>query len=303
MIMGYTALGERMASRSVSEIENITTVTVSGCACDDLYSTRIDETVKPSDQIIPPDAWDSATYFHAKFNGTTYAGNADFSVNNTTNILVKRRNKGDFEWFTIFDIPATKADDYEFTVIDPYAPQGELEYAAVPIISGYEAEYNIAEISYDFEGLMLIEKGKTIRTIADISITEDKNLQVGTANTLAGKYPFVFYNGYNNYFSGTISATFLDLDSDCELSENERIHKYYAEVMEFLNNRKPKIMKYDDGRIRLIAVTTPPNDTMEDNYDKHTISFSYTEIGSVYSNKDMNKYDFLNVGEEWWNGK
>ena len=57
---------------------------------------------------------------HAKMNGTTYAGNADFSVNNTTNILVKRRKKGEFKWFTLFDIPANKASDYEFTVLPPF---------------------------------------------------------------------------------------------------------------------------------------------------------------------------------------
>lgn len=301
MIMGYNVMGERMITDSISGIENITTVNISNAAYDDLYAAKIDTSVKP-EQILPPEEWDSTTYFHAKMNGTIYSGNAEFSVNNTTNILVKRRKKGEFKWFTIFDIPANKAADYKFTVIDPYAPQGDLEYAIVPIINGFESEYSIGGIYYNFSGLLIMEKEKNIWTIADISITEDKNAQIGVANTLAGKYPFVFYNGENNYFTGTVSASFLEFDDDCSLlTEGDRIHKYYAEVMEFLNNKKPKIMKYDDGRIRLIAVTTPPNDTMEDSYDKHTISFSYTEIGSVYSNRDMNDFGFLEVGEEWWN--
>lgn len=300
MVMGYNAIGQRMVTRSVSGVENITTVNVSNASFDDLYATKIDESIKP-EQIIPPDEWDSATYFHAKMNGTIYSGNAEFSVNNTTNILVKRRKKGEFKWFTIFDIPATKAEDYKFTVIDPYAPQGDLEYAIVPIINGFESEYSIGEIYYNFVGLMLLEKENSIWTAADISISENKNAQIGVANTLAGKYPFVFYNGENNYFSGDVSATFIDFSEDCVMPETDKIHKYYANVMEFLNNKKPKIMKYDDGRIRLIAITTPPNDTQTNNYNKHTISFSYTEIGSVYSNKDMNDFGFLDVGEEWWN--
>ena len=71
--------------------------------------------------------------------------------------------------------------------------------------------------------------------------------------------------------------------------------------MEFLNNGKPKILKYWDGRIRLISITTPPNNTSEEHFDKHTITFSYTEIGSIYSNRDMKAYGFLDIGEEWWN--
>lgn len=300
MIMGYTAMGQKMAPDSVSCAENITTVTISGAVYDDLYGTRIDESIKPSSQILPPDEWDAATCFHAKMNGNVYCGNAEFSVDNTTDVLVKRRRKGEFEWFTLFDIKANKAEDYTFTVHDPYAPKGDLEYAAVPVINGFESSYSIAEITYDFDGLLLIEKDKTVWTVLDIVLSENKNSQPGVANTLAGKYPFVFYNGNNDYYTGTLSSTFIEF-GNCRFPDSQRIHKNYDDIMEFLNNKKPKILKYCDGRIRLIAVTTPPDNTSGEHFDLHTISFSYTEIGSVYSNKDMNSYGFLDVGEEWWN--
>lgn len=299
MIMGYSAMGERMIENCVPVVENITTVTVSNAVFDDLYGTRIDESIKPSGQIIPPSEWDEETYFHAKFNGTVYCGNVDFGVNNTTNILIKRRKKGEFKWFPLFDIPANKAEDYDFTVIDPYAPQGDLEYAGVPIINGYEGSYNITDVNYNFDGIMLIEKDEIVQTILDISITEDKATQIGMVNTIDSVYPYIFRNGNNNYFTGTLSATYIDL-SNCIIPDKDSMHTHYQHVMEFLNDGKPKILKCDDGRIRLISVTTPPNDSNSEHWDKHTISFGYTEIGNVYSNEDMNNFGFLDLGEEWW---
>ena len=299
MIMGYSAMSQKMVASSISCVENITTLELFNAVYEDLYATQINESVKPVDQIVPPNEWDAATYLHAKFEGSIYCGNADFGVDNTTNILVKRRKKGSFEWFTLFDIPANNVDDYVFTVIDPYSPVGDLEYAAVPIINGVESSYNIAEINYDFNGLLLIEKDKTVWAITDIVLSEDKNSSIGICNTLVGRYPYVFHNSENDYYTGSVSATFIDF-SNCRMPDTRRIHEHYEDVMAFLSNKKPKILKYCDGRIRLISVTTLPNNTADEHFDVHTISFSYTEIGSTLSNKDMNKYSFLDVGEQWW---
>lgn len=299
MIMGYTAMGAPLETAPISEVKNITVVTLSNAAYDDLYAVRMGG--PPSFEGPPPalEEWTENTFLHARFDGDIYCGNTDFGVNNTTNLLVKRRKKGEFQWMTLFDIPAVKVEDYEFTVHDPYAPIGTLEYAVVPIINGYESEYSITEIEYDFDGLLLIERDRTIWTLTDIVISEEKNSQIGVCNTIFGKYPYIFQQGENDYFTGTLSATFIEPENH-RLADTGRFHRHYAEVLEFLNDRKPKILKYDDGRIRLISVTSPPTDVADEHRDKHTISFRYAEIGSVDSNQDMNSYGFLDVGEQWW---
>ncbi len=150
---------------------------------------------------------------------------------------------------------------------------------------------------------MLIENDKTIWTVTDIELDEQKNTQVGVSNTLEGKYPYVFFNGENDYYTGSLSATFiklLDVPGRCFADTSDELHAHYAEVMDFLNDRRAKILKYADGRVRMIEITTPPSDSSPDHFDKHTISFDYTEIGDPYSNEDMNNYGFLDVGEEWW---
>lgn len=306
MIMGYTAMGEKMATDSVSSVSNITKIDISNAAFDDLYVTKLTE--NNSEQVLPPNEWVSGTYSHAKFNGTIYAGNTEFGVNNTSNVLVKRRKAGEFKWMTIYDQIATCADDYTFVAEDPYAPAGKLEYAIVPIINGLESEYIIKDIEYSFDGIMLLEKDKLIWTLADISISEQKNGPVGIVNTLQGKYPYAFSNGDADYFTGTVSATFFDtyqfiqrgFIDNLSFDGNLNLHKHYANIMEFLNNKKPKILKYDDGKVRMIMVTTPPTDSSDEHYDKHTIEFSFTEIGDPYSNEDMNNYSFIELDAERW---
>lgn len=302
MFIGYICTGQIISDTPSDGMENITDFELSNAVFDDFYGKHIEETDTTID-IIPPKQWILGTYFHAKFSGNTYCGNADFDVDNTKDILVKRRKKGEFKWFTLYDIPATGAEDYIFTVYDPYAPKGALEYALVPVINGVETDYSIGEIYYDFDGLMLIENDKTIWTVTDIELDEQKNTQVGVSNTLEGKYPYVFFNGENDYYTGSLSATFiklLDVPGRCFADTSDELHAHYAEVMDFLNDRRAKILKYADGRVRMIEITTPPSDSSPDHFDKHTISFDYTEIGDPYSNEDMNNYGFLDVGEEWW---
>lgn len=297
------SVGQIISDTPSGGLDNVSDFELSNAVFDDFFGRHITDDPTTSNQIVPPSIWEEGTYFHAKFNGTTYCGNADFGVDNTKDILVKRRKKGEFKWFTLYDIPASGADDYVFTVYDPYAPQGALEYALVPVINGVESQYSIAEIYYDFDGLMLIEKDKTVWTVTDIELSEQKNMQVGVCNPLEGKYPYVFYNGDNDYYTGSVSATYiklLDVQGRCFADTPDELHEHYADVMEFLNDRKAKILKYADGRVRMVSVTTSPSDSSSDHFDKHTISFDYTEIGDPYSNEDMNNYGFLDVGEEWW---
>jgi len=304
MFLGSMAVGAVVSDIPSSGLDNITEFTLSNAVFDDFFGRNIladDEST--SNQIIPPSEWQAGVCLHAKFEGTIYCGNIDFGVENTKHLLVKRRKKGEFDWLTLYDIPASGAKDYLFTVYDPYAPKGILEYAIVPIINNVEAQYSIAEIDYDFDGLMLIEDDSIIWTVTDVELSEQKNSQVGIYNTIQGKYPYVFYNGENDYFTGSVSATYIRLVDESNrafASTSEELHEHYAKVMNFLNDRKTKILKYSDGRVRMIEVTTPPSDSADEHYDKHTISFDYTEVGDPYSNEDMNDYGFLNVGSEWW---
>ena len=104
-----------------------------------------------------------------------------------------------------------------------------------------------------------------------------------------------------DYYSGNTSATFVKIQ-DCECDKRNS-RKYRDELLEFLINENVKIVKYFDGRTFMIEIMDPPTDSASEHPDKHTISFSFTEVGNTLSNKDMYDNGFLDISKVWWNNK
>ena len=106
-------------------------------------------------------------------------------------------------------------------------------------------------------------------------------------------------NSQSNYYSGNASATFIRFDG-CKYNKKDS-RKYRDELLDFLVNDNVKIIKYFDGRSYMVEITEVPTDTASEHPDKHTISFSFTEVGDLLSNEDMHDNGFLDISEEWWN--
>ena len=70
--------------------------------------------------------------------------------------------------------------------------------------------------------------------------------------------------------------------------------------LDFLNNKKVKYIKDPFGRCWMAVIGTTISDEDNGHPCAHRISFDFTEIGNVESNEDMDRFGFLNIGEEWW---
>lgn len=267
---------------------------------DDIYATHINEEVKEPNQYVVPDAWDAETYLHAKFNGNLYCGNTDFGINNTTNIIVKRRKVGTYAWFPMFDIAVDNIDDFNFIIVDPYAASGvEYEYAVVPIVDGVEGTYSTATCKVEFDQLVIIDKDNTYATPFNIETSQTKNNTSSTILPINAKYPIYVANATNDYFTGNVAATFLQHPKDCGEDFGNPV-LYRDEVLNFLNNRKVKFIKEPFGKCWIGVVGNTVSDEDGGHNYVHNISFDFTEVGNVESNEDMNKFGLLNIGEEWW---
>lgn len=298
MFPAFHMIGQTVRSVPVP-FEYVNHMVIKNGIFDDFYATRIDSTVKEPGNFVIPVNWDSATYLHAAFNGDIYSGNTDFGVENTTNILIKRRKKGTYKWFPLFDIPANSSDDYNFVVIDPYAASGTTyEWAAVPIINGIEASYSITECKVDFDRLVIIDKDQSYNTLFDIQMSQSKNNASGVILPIESKYPIYVSNALNDYYTGNISATFIKTEEHGIDSDNPA--KYRDEIMSFLNNRNIKFIKHPDGQCWIASVGNAIEDKDNGHPSAHSISFDFTEVGDTESNEDMDKFGFLNIGEEWW---
>ena len=291
-------IGQALSSLPL-ELNHIDYVKLENGVYDDLYATHINERIKEPNEFVVPSEWDEETYFHAKFNGDLYSGNADFGVENTTNIIVKRRKKGTYKWLPLFNIDADSSEDYNFAILDPYAASGiTYEYAVVPIVNGVEGTYSIAECTVDFDSLIIIDKDETYFTPFDIEYSQQKNNTSSTIVPIGSKYPIYVANALNDYLSGNISATFIEVVNRQIIFDNTV--KYREKVLDFLNNRKIKYIKEPFGKCWIASIGNAISDENNGHHDVHKISFDFTEVGNIESNEDMNRFGFLDIGEEWW---
>ena len=296
---GYSVCGyKNTASITPTNIQGIDSIKLQGGYIDELLITK-DVVSEYSSNI--PQVWDFSTIFHAFFDGNLDAGNVDFTVNNTTHILIKRREKGTFKWQTLFQITTSNADDFNFTKYDRYAQSGiEYEYAIVPVTNGVEGNYSIDSIKSNFEGVYLVEKESIFSTVYNLVASTSKHKPSAVISTLDGKYPFVISNSSNNYYSGTISGVFMQRGEKSDEIYGKEGWRYRKQFEDFLMNGKPKILKHEDGRIWMIMITGEPSESQGEHPYLPTTTFDFVEIGDYSSDRDMYENNFINVSEEWW---
>lgn len=265
---------------------NGTNVKLENGAFDELaFSTNI---VRFGQPIV--NTWESDTILHAKFDNNLRGGNLAYRADTVSMVRVKRREQGEsMGWVTIKEVPITKIEDFTFTYIDKYArARTNYEYAVVPVINNIEMEYTIGTVYSVFDGIIICDKENSFQTIADESIPSiTKRNPSSTAETLDGKYPYVFFNGNTNYETGSVQGLFVEIDWDRKVFKTASSFKYRDRLMAFLTNHKPKILKCFDGRIWMIDVTSDPTATVQNHPDQILTSFNFTEIGDVNSTSDM----------------
>ena len=296
-------IGKTLSSLPI-DLNSISYVKIENGIYDDVYATHISEDLINSNHVnefYVPDEWTKDTYLHAKFNGNLYSGNSDFGVENTSNIIIKRREVGTYDWMPIINKPINSSDDFNFNEYDEYAVANvEYEYATVPIINGMEGTYTIGTCLVEFDKLIIIDADEKYSTMYDIEISQDKNNTSSVIVPIGAKYPIYVANAMNDYYTGNISATFLNLDCSNPNPSIKEIMKFRKDILNFLNNRKVKYIKDPLGRCWIASIGTTISDEDNGHPYAHKISFDFTEVGNIESNEDMNKYGFLDIGEEWW---
>lgn len=307
-MLGFSLMGMSTVETTPVAIGDITSVSIQRA----IYDTfRVDnDVISSGDKLFDMDNVDwynDTTELYAQFNGNLYAGNSDFGVDSVTNILIKRREVGEFEWFNMFDVKVDSVEDFNFVVVDRYAKAGvKYQYAFVPIINGLESEYSIATceatnedyVVCNFEGVIVMDKDTMYNTILDISTNTQKNHSKSYVTTLNNRYPFVVKNSINNYYTGSISATYLHFIGYDYDKEGSR--KYREEFLDFLVNDNTKIIKIYDGRTFLCEIVDAISDANDEHHEVHAIQYNFIEVGDIESNKDMHNGGFLDISEEWW---
>lgn len=246
-----------------------------------------------------PSVWDFNTLFKTDFpNNTLNAGNVSFTVHNTQNLIIKRREKGEFNWIPIFVKEVNSEDDFDIVFSDYTNRSGvTYEYALVPVSSGIEGGYNIAEIYSEFEGLFLVKKDSIIGTPYNVgNVDTTRNIDSVSVKTLNSQFPTNFKISKTNYDSGNFSGVFIDT-TNYKINPNEST-ALRKNTLDYISSGEPMILKLDDGRIWLIAVKG--NITNSGENPMKTISADWDEIGDSNSPKSRYRAGLSSLGEEWW---
>ena len=241
--------------------------------------------------IIPTD-WDTDTLMNADFAGNASAGNVAQVASGVTSVRVKRRIKGTFDWITIREIPVTKPEDLSFVITDNLnAYNVEYEYAYVPMMEDVEGSYIIESILSKFEGVFICDIDTVFKFYAGVEYdTNDAIQQVGVFQPFNRKYPIIVSNSVMQYQTGSIGGWVLPEDyEDTHVFDRSKIVKEKEVLLNFLMNKKPKIIKDMNGNNWLVYFTGNPSVTYDNNYGQGMLKVSakWTEVGDPNDKTDL----------------
>lgn len=265
-----------------------------------LYLSSAYETTS---EVLDETEWNDNTLLHPNFtNGNFDAGNTGFNLSVTEHIAIRRREKGDNNWNTLFIKEVNNINDFSFTYRDTYNRAGAIyEYCISSYLNGVENCYIFDEIESDFSGFYIADKDSIYGTQYNTDgCNTTRNINVQTLELINNQYYHTASNSILNCDSGSISGVFLKLDQDGEELDKKASLRYRNDLKNRLATHKPLILKIDDGRIWLIRVTGNPTDNHGGHRDIREINFEWVEIGDCNDMKTMYNTGLTNVDSRWW---
>lgn len=302
ILLGRTACGDlNTMMTTTTAVNNINVIQLSKGVFDEIFvSTKVYTTW---DGSIPQE-WDFDTKIHALFQESLFGGNVDFTAESVSSILVKKRRVGELQWKTFFEIPIESNDDFNFMRNDFYNRSGEeYQYSIIPTLNGIEGDYssnhNTSTILSKFDGIVLVEKDVAYHAILNVNISEKRNFAVSILEPKGRKKAVAVYNGDTNYREYDVDGTFVKFDEEHCSFDFENSRAFREEVDDFLTNRKPKILKYADGRMAMVCIVDSPiSHSNGDHIYSVPTSFTAAEIGDCESINDLYDNNFIDVDRD-----
>ena len=289
-LIGYNFCSDSNAlDPTPTDINNITYTKIQNGIFDYFNVSR--DTSFDYSSIIPTD-WDINTLMNADFAGNVSAGNVGQLATGITSIRVKRRIKGTFDWITIREIPVSKPEDLSFVITDNLnAYNVEYEYAYVPMMEDVEGSYIIESILSKFEGVFICDVDTVFKFYAGVEYdTNDAVQQIGVFQPYNRKYPIIVSNSVMQYQTGGVGGWILPEDyDDTHVFDRSKIVKEKEVLLNFLMNKKPKILKDMNGNNWLVYFTGNPSVTYDNNYGQGMLKVSaqWTEVGDPNDKTDL----------------
>ena len=240
-----------------------------------------------------PTLWEYLTVMDANFNGTLQAGNVGYVLDNIDGIKIKRRKVGEYDWITLNYVSAEELGETLSFVLNDNLNQNDIEYeyAFVPVFQGIEGNYITNTIKSKFNGVFISDAESIYKFYTNVSYgTNERVQQIGVFEPFGRKYPVVVSNALLNYETGSFKGDILNNDflETRKINAKEIVEKR-KQIIDFLTNKKAKILKDWNGNFWLIFIT----DNIQTGYANNSgmsivnVDAEWTEIGDANSGSDL----------------
>lgn len=296
IFLGYAFAGGDHSLDTTPVCQNdSTSIKISNAFVGDLFATN--ETLTYSTTI--PDTWNFYTIMYGKFSGNLLAGNIDFAVSEVSALRIERRTKNNTNWVILHEQSVSKKEDLTVLYYDKTARANTTyEYAIVPIIGQVEGTKYSQEITTDFQGLFIVDPQNIFQTELDVKFSNAKrNKPRSVVVPIGSKYPQVVSNSANDYDSMTVSAEWIDYNSEDDSWDVNNAITYIDSLKDFLNNEYPKLIKYQDGRMWLADISSETTDEEDEAHMQIHTSFDVVEIADCDSGSDLYANGFIDVDQ------
>lgn len=288
IFLGYNFLQDRYSWQPVpTDLTNINNITIQNGIYDHFNITK--DTNFPYITDLHG-GWDLSTQMDADFAGNINAGNIDYVISQISAVKIKKRKKGEFDWYTLYEVPVNSINDIDFVKYDYLSKnETEYEYAVIPILGNVEGEYSINSIKSEFYGVFINDGINSYKFLENVSYSGNQRVRPSAIYEPYGaKYPLVVKNGNLNYEQGSVSGNIIVYTDNEGLDRAATIERLDS-IKDFLSTDNAKILKDFNGNIWLATI----NDNISVNYVTEVgmgfaqVTFNWTEIGNSNNGKDL----------------
>lgn len=284
MIIGYSLYGDTdtMVFQTINPIGSIYRMELTDSIIDEVEVRERTDLIYSTDK----EEWTYDTLLLAKFQGNLEAGNINLNGMTVEKIMFKKRRVEDLVWQDLVSYSIQDGVNvYQF--VDRLVEAGtEYEYAILPIgEGGYEGKYNVERIVAEFEGTYICDKDNVFRLFYNLEYGDIENIISSSVIETFAQYPVVTY-GNLDYKRGSIQCLILSdstVDNgDIDLAQEKILRK---QIIQFLKNKKPKILKDSSRNYLMIAIIGSPKEIPNNDLAQqiYNISFDWVEIGNPYT--------------------
>lgn len=254
------------------------------------YNAVYDQIYVDEDITIPyktekPDGWNYRTVLNAKLNGSLEGGSVQAGGLQIEKVRIQKRKTNELQWNDVAELDYKIGEQVLYEAIDKYIQNDfSYQYSIIPstaTVLGNRVLSN--EITADFEGVFLSDKNNNYRLFYDVEFgAMQHNNPSSVLEPLNARYPIVTHSNLD-YINGDITALFLSANTVNNNNIDIRMEKLGRDqLLRFIKNRKPKVLRDHNGNSMLIAIVDNPQEQHHSSVQGiATISFSYVEIGNI----------------------